>query len=179
MSMALWASAWPLDPPLPLPPLELLLLLLSPQAASASVAAAAATINVGLNIVLLDWWGESSDYVDAFCVMAGRAVVLALHCKFRFDIYALLPLRLRKLVRELLAAGAETTARRRVGGARQVALQDDPPPRTFFLRIGQRDRRQQGLRVGMGGRAVDAVDRADLGDAAEVHHRDAVGDVAD
>src|SRR5689334_69931 len=38
---------------------------------------------------------------------------------------AQLPLALRQLVGELLAAGAEAAARRRVGRARQVATQDD------------------------------------------------------
>ena len=44
---------------------------------------------------------------------------------------------------------------------------------------GQRDRRQQRLRVGVRGPVVDVLDVPDLGDPAEVHDRDPVGDVPD
>ena len=43
-------------------------------------------------------------------------------------------------------------------------------------RVGHWDRTQQGLRVGVQGRAVDGIGRPDFDDAAEIHDRDAVCD---
>ena len=77
----------------------------------------------------------------------------------------------------LPAARAEAAARRRVGRARDVALQHDPLALAALARLLDRHRRQERLRVRMRRALVDVVLRADLDDLAEIHHRDAVGDV--
>ena len=63
-------------------------------------------------------------------------------------------------------------------GRRHVALQHDALPALPGPGVGQRHGRQQRLRVGVQGLLVDLLVVADLDDAPEVHHRDAVGDVA-
>ena len=78
---------------------------------------------------------------------------------------------------ELEAPGAEPAPRRRVRRARQVALEQDPLAGALAARVGQRDRRQQRLRVRVRRAARTARACRDLDDLAEVHHRDAVGDV--
>ena len=78
----------------------------------------------------------------------------------------------------LRAAGAEPAARRRVDRARDVAGQHDPLALALDHRVGLGDRRQQRLRVRVGGRRVQLLGRADLHQLAEVHHGDDVGDVA-
>ena len=80
-------------------------------------------------------------------------------------------------VLRLPAPGAEPAARRRVGGAGHVALQQDPVLLTAQRRLVQRDRRQQRLRVGVRRRAVDLLLGALLDHAAQVHDRDPVGQV--
>ena len=73
------------------------------------------------------------------------------------------------------AARVEQAARRRVHGARDVALEQ----RAFAHdgRIGQRHGGQQGARVGMARIAEELVGRRRLHDLAEVHYGDAIGDV--
>ena len=75
------------------------------------------------------------------------------------------------------AAGVEAAARRRVDGARHVALEDDPPPLALGggIRHGHGRQQRPGVRVARAG--VERVRRPDLDDLAEVHHRDAVADV--
>src|SRR3954469_14613929 len=92
---------------------------------------------------------------------------------------ALLPRRLdlRAQARDRArAARVEAAARGRVARARDRAMQADA-----WARAGgeRRDRRQERLGVGMVRRLEDALGRADVHDLAEIHHRDAVGDVAD
>src|SRR4051794_23263798 len=76
-----------------------------------------------------------------------------------------------------LAAWVEATARRGIERARDVAAEDDPRPAE--LRIRDRDRGEQGLRVRMLGVAEHLATIRHLGDLAEVHHGDAVTDVLD
>src|SRR6202166_329145 len=64
-----------------------------------------------------------------------------------------------------------------MGGARNLALQPDAPPRHF--RIRDRDRRQQRLRIGVQRRGIEFARRCGLDDAAEIHHRDAPADMLD
>ncbi|RPK76440.1 hypothetical protein EES42_03360 [Streptomyces sp. ADI95-17] len=79
----------------------------------------------------------------------------------------------------LPAPGAEAAAGGRVGGRRDVAVQDDPLPVLPGRRVRHRDRGQQRLGVGVRGVVVDLLVRADLDDPAQVHHPDPVGDVPD
>ena len=64
-------------------------------------------------------------------------------------------------------------------GLGYVAEQLDPLAGPLPVGIGNRDRREQRLGVWVRRRAVDLVPRADLDDLAEIHHGDAIGDVAD
>ena len=64
----------------------------------------------------------------------------------------------------------------RAGG---VAAEDDSLAGGLHVRIGHRDGCQQGDGVGVQRAAVQVVGRRQLDEAAEVHHADAVGDVAD
>src|SRR5215471_11631856 len=68
-------------------------------------------------------------------------------------------------------------ARGRIDRVRHVALQDDAL--ALDARIGDRDRRQQRLGIGMQRRRIEVFSRRDLDDAAEIHHRDACADVLD
>ena len=70
----------------------------------------------------------------------------------------------------------ERAALRRVQHAGQVALEHDLPLGDLWIR--DRDRRQQGLGVGVVGRVEDLRGGAALHDLAEVHHHDAVREVA-
>ena len=63
--------------------------------------------------------------------------------------------------------------------ARRVAGEDDLAAGRLQLGIGHGDRRQQGDGVGVQRLPVQVVGGAELDEAAEVHHADAVGDVAD
>src|SRR5580765_2627734 len=86
---------------------------------------------------------------------------------------------LRADLLRLPAPRAETTPRRRVGGARDVALEHDPLPFSALNGRLDRHRRQERLRVWMHRRAIDLLPRPELDDLAEVHDGDAVGDVVD
>ena len=79
----------------------------------------------------------------------------------------------------LPAAGPEPAARRWVRGVRDIALEHDALAPAPVRRILDRDRRQQRLRVRVRRALEDVVPRPDLNDLAEVHHRHAIGDVAD
>src|SRR5262245_4439767 len=68
---------------------------------------------------------------------------------------------------ELRTARPEPAARWRVGRTRQVALEQDPPAGPLLVRVRQRDRREQGLRVRVGRGLVHTCDVADLDDLAE------------
>ena len=82
-------------------------------------------------------------------------------------------------VRGERAARAKVAALGRVGGARQVALQDDRLAIGLGDRIGDRHGREQGLAVGVQGTAVDVGARGQLDHLAQVHDRDAIGDMTD
>ncbi len=73
-------------------------------------------------------------------------------------------------------AGPEVTATRWVHGRGDVALQDDPqsPPG----RVDAGRSREQGLGVGMAGRAEELLDRPFLDDASEVHDGHSVAERA-
>ena len=75
------------------------------------------------------------------------------------------------------AARVEAAAARRVDRARHVALEHDPLA-LRRSRIGDRHRREQRLGVRVDRPLVELLGRRELDDLAEVHHRDAVGDVA-
>src|ERR1700730_9125030 len=84
---------------------------------------------------------------------------------------------------------------RRAGGLRQWAASDQPAsirrvdragdfadetqPRACDTPLGDRRRREQRARVGMLRSAEDTLRGADLDNAAQIHHRDTVGDVLD
>ena len=75
------------------------------------------------------------------------------------------------------AARAEAAARRRVDRARHVAGQDDAV--ALAAGHGLRVRGEERNRVRVQRPREELVGRRDLDDAPEVHHGDAVGDVAD
>ncbi len=70
----------------------------------------------------------------------------------------------------------EDTARRRIGGARDVALEPDA---IATAAVDRRHRRQERLRVRVVGPTEHDVRRAELLQPPEVEHADAVRDVAD
>ncbi len=76
------------------------------------------------------------------------------------------------------AARVEATAARRVDRARHVAGQHDALARPLEHRVGHGHGREQRLGVGVDRPAVQLLGRRELDDLAEVHDRDAVGDVA-
>ena len=80
---------------------------------------------------------------------------------------------------EARAAGVEAAGVRRVDRIRDVALEHDPAAQAPALRVRDRHGREERARVRMLGRRVELLLVRDLGDLAEVHHEDAVGDVAD
>ena len=75
------------------------------------------------------------------------------------------------------AARVEVAARRGIDRRRHVAGEDDPRPAD--LRVGDRDRRQECLRVRVFGLREDPYPVGHLDDPAEVHHGDAGADVLD
>lgn len=76
------------------------------------------------------------------------------------------------------ATGMEPAAGRRVDRARQFAPGDEACPGTAQLRSRDRYRRQQADRIGVDRPGVELLGRGKLDDFAEVHHGDAVRDVA-
>src|SRR5215212_7434123 len=120
-----------------------------------------------------------SDDRDLLVVVAGGIVVLAtevIEVGHHVDTRRLLVGGQR---RELLAAGTELTTGGRIGRARQVAGQQNPLPGALLHRIGNRDRRKQRLGIRVRRVLVDIVDRADLHDLAQIHHRYPIRDVPD
>src|SRR3954453_2630498 len=85
--------------------------------------------------------------LDRLRVVAAVGVADAAVLQRRLLVDAQLPLVVAEHVRELLAAGAELAAGRRVRRARDVAGDEDPLALTLTTRVGQRDGRQQRLRV--------------------------------
>src|SRR5262245_29437804 len=79
----------------------------------------------------------------------------------------------------LRAARMEATAPGRLERARHLALDDRARALGLNFGIGHRDRRQQGLRIGVQRALVELVAASDLYDTAEIHDGDAVGDMAD
>src|SRR5215470_1292192 len=75
------------------------------------------------------------------------------------------------------AAGMEVAARRRRRGIRHLARQHDALAARPRIRLGHRG--QERRRVRVLGRGEDLLGLAELDDAADVHHRDTVTDVAD
>ena len=75
------------------------------------------------------------------------------------------------------AAGMEMAAGRRLGRARHVALHD-PLAHAAPLGIGRGGGRQQRLGVGMQGLGEQGALGRELDDATEIHHRDAMADMA-
>src|SRR5438552_7319164 len=76
-------------------------------------------------------------------------------------------------------ARMEDASRRRIERARHLAAEHHALARGLHLRIRDRDRGEQGLRVGVLRILVELAALGDLHDLAEVHDRDPVGDVAD
>src|SRR3954467_2541605 len=76
-------------------------------------------------------------------------------------------------------ARAEAATGRRVDWAWHIASQHQPLARGVAFRIGNRHRRQQGIRVRVNRPAVQVFRGRILNDLAEIHHRDPVGNVAD
>src|SRR5882757_614495 len=75
------------------------------------------------------------------------------------------------------AASDQPAGIRRIDRARDLPLQPQSPAFHAPLRDGRG--REQRPRVGMPGIAEEALRRSDLDDAAQIHHRDTVGDVLD
>src|SRR5579864_352408 len=75
------------------------------------------------------------------------------------------------------AAGVEATSARWMDRARHVALENDWAARGAGL--GQRDRGEQRLGIGMSGRGEDLPLRRHLDDLAKIHDRHAMGHVLD
>ena len=82
-------------------------------------------------------------------------------------------------VLRLPAARAKSASRGRVGRARHVSRQHDPPALAAHVRRLDRDGGEERLRVRVHRRLVDLLARPDLDDLAQVHHGDAIRDVAD
>lgn len=76
------------------------------------------------------------------------------------------------------AACVKRAARRRTRRARCLALEDDPAAAALRWWIGEWDRADQRLGIGVERPAEQRVARCDLHDSAEIHHRDAVAEVA-
>src|SRR5215471_3662905 len=88
----------------------------------------------------------------------------------------------RRLLRPANVAEAARTARvedaawRRVDGAGDLAFQAHTAAR---LPVDRRNGREQRLRIGMMRARKDPLGRADLHEAAEIEHRDAIGEITD
>ena len=76
------------------------------------------------------------------------------------------------------AAGAEIAAFGRVGGAWHIALQDDALSVVMAGRVRFGDRRQKRRGLGVHGISKKRIARGQFDHAAQIHHRDPVGDMA-
>src|SRR6476469_1784240 len=104
---------------------------------------------------------RSLDNLYFFVVMAGRGVVLMRGRKqVGHDVDALSLLLLGE-GRELLATGPEAAPGGRVRRARQVPGEQDASARPLLVRVGEWDRRQQRLGVGVHRVVVDLVHLAE------------------
>jgi hypothetical protein len=74
-------------------------------------------------------------------------------------------------------ASAEVAAFGRVGWTGHISLQDNALAFLLDDRVGNRYGAQQGLSVRMQGIVVDLVPIRQLGQLAQIHHRDAITDV--
>ena len=74
------------------------------------------------------------------------------------------------------AARGEGAAPLHLGGARERPLQEDA--RALVVRVRHRHGGQERLGVGVVGRREHGLDRAELDDLPQVHHRDVVGEIA-
>src|SRR5437660_12779023 len=72
---------------------------------------------------------------------------------------------------------AKTASRGRVDRRSHIALQDRPLPSELDDGIGDRNRRQEGRRVGMPRSSVELAPARDLPDLPEIHRGDAAGDL--
>src|SRR5688572_26893993 len=84
------------------------------------------------------------------CGKVVRFLVLLLRQEWLF-INATLALSFVEFVGKLLATRAEPAPGRWVGGVGDITLENDPPTRSLLARIGQRNGREQRLRVRMRG----------------------------
>jgi hypothetical protein len=78
-----------------------------------------------------------------------------------------------------LAPSPEPAPRWSAGRTRHIAGEYDPPPSPLAHRIGDWRRRQQSLRIRMGGRFENPVARRAFNDPTQVHHRDTIRHMAD
>jgi len=74
---------------------------------------------------------------------------------------------------------AKRAADRRVKGARDFSREDDALPRALHSRVGDGNCGEESPRVRVKGIPVELVARRHLYEVAEVHHADAIGEVAD
>ena len=84
----------------------------------------------------------------------------------------------RAALLRLPATSVEHAAGRRVDRAGQVTLQQDPLALARCSGVGHRHGRQQRVGVGVQRLLVEGVAVGELHDVTEIHHGDAVGDVA-
>lgn len=77
------------------------------------------------------------------------------------------------------AAGGEVATGAQGGGAGDLAGQGYPLTLSLDRGVGDRDRGEQCLRVGMEWVAVNLLVRGHLDDLAQIHHRDPMADPAD
>ena len=80
--------------------------------------------------------------------------------------------------RRFRAARMEVAAGWGIGRVGDIALQNDAAAFPLPLGVRRRDRREQGLRIGMRRRIEYPVAFADFDNPAEIHHGDPVADVA-
>ena len=86
---------------------------------------------------------------------------------------------LRALLSRVAASGAERAARRHVQRAGNVAFQDDSLGTLGDLGIRNRNRRKQGLRVGVDGAVIELIRVRCLYYSSKVHNSDSVRNMSD
>jgi hypothetical protein len=77
------------------------------------------------------------------------------------------------------APRVEGTPGGRLGGTRELAVEDDLRPPALAPRVGNGDRAHERLGVGVQRPREQGIARRQLDDPAQVHHGDPVADVAD